>query len=81
VVYDNPEGSRFLLQILDEDGNQLYQRAFTDKKFTRNFQLADPDSYNKLVFVIRNLNDKSSRRWEVSTNTQVIEDVNVKELR
>jgi hypothetical protein len=81
VVYDNPEGSRFLLQILDEDGNQLYQSAFTDKKFIRNFQLADPDSYNKLVFVIRNLNDKSSRRWEVSTNTQVIEDVNVKELR
>jgi hypothetical protein len=81
VVYDNPEGSRFLLQILDADGNQLYQSAFTDKKFTRNFQLADPDSYNKLVFVIRNLNDKSSRRWEVSTNTQVIEDVNVKELR
>jgi hypothetical protein len=81
VVYDNPEGSRFLLQILDEDGNQLYQSAFTDKKFSRNFQLADPDSYNKLVFVIRNLNDKSSRRWEVSTKTQVIEDVNVKELR
>jgi hypothetical protein len=81
VVYDNPNGSRFLLQILDQDGNQLYQRVFTDKKFTRNFQLADPDSYNKLTFVLRNLDDKSSQRWEVSTSTQLIEDVNVKELR
>src|SRR5580693_2755998 len=63
VVYDNPEGSRFVIQILDQDGNQLYQNAFTDKKFAKNFQLADPDSYNKLVFVIRNLGDKSTQRW------------------
>jgi hypothetical protein len=81
VVYNNPEGSRFVLQILDQDGNQLYQNVFADKKFTKNFQLADPDSYNKLVFVIRNLDDKSSQRWEVSTNTQLIEDVNVREVR
>jgi|GEM_PF-5919240 hypothetical protein len=81
VVYNNPEGSRFVLQILDQDGNQLYQKAFADKKFNKNFQLADPDSYLKLVFVIRNLDDKSSQRWEVSTNTRLIEDVDVQEIK
>jgi hypothetical protein len=81
VVYNNPEGSRFVLQIQDQDGNQLYQHAFTDKKFAKNFQLADPDSYLKLVFVIRNLDDKSFQRWEVSTDTRLIEDVDVRELK
>jgi hypothetical protein len=81
VVYDNPAGSRFVLQILDRDGNQLYQSVFTDKKFAKNFQLADPDSYDKLVFVIRNLGDKSLRRWEVSTDTHLVEDVNVQEVK
>jgi hypothetical protein len=81
VVYDNPQGSRWVLQILDQDGNQLYQNVFTDKKFTRNFQLADPDNYFKLVFVIRNLGDKSLQRFEVETRTRLIEEVNVKEVK
>jgi len=81
VAYDNPEGSRFVLQILDQDGSQLYQNVFTDKKFAKNFQLADPDSYNKLVFVIRNLGDKSTQRWEVSTSTHLVEDVTVQEVK
>src|SRR5580658_6446712 len=64
IVYNNDKGSRFVLQILDQDGNRLYQNVFTDKKFSRNFQMADPDSYLKLVFVIRNLGDQSFQRFE-----------------
>src|ERR1700677_4956590 len=62
VVYNNEAGSRFKLQILDEYGNQLYQHIFADKKFSRNFVLADADSYSRLVFVIHNLGDKSIQR-------------------
>ena len=81
VVYNNPEGDRFVLQIQDEEGNQLYQNAFTDKNFTRNFQLADPESYLKLVFVIRNLSDHSTQRFEVESKTQLVEDVKVEEVK
>jgi hypothetical protein len=81
VVYNNLRGSRFVIQILDQDGNQMYQNVFTDKKFSRNFQLADPDGYDKLVFVIRNLGDNSSQRFEVETNTHMIENVDVREIR
>jgi hypothetical protein len=81
VVYNNLEGDRFVLQIQDEEGNQLYQNAFTDKNFTRNFQLADPESYLKLVFVIRNLSDHSTQRFEVESKTQLVEDVNVQEVK
>jgi hypothetical protein len=81
VVYNNATGSRFVLQILDQDGDQLYQNIFTDKKFSKNFQLLDPDSYPKLVFLIRNLGDKSCQRFEVENTTHLIEDVNVKEVK
>jgi hypothetical protein len=81
VVYNNDKGSRFVLQILDQDGNQLYQNVFTDKKFSRNFQMADPDSYLKLVFVIRNLGDQSFQRFEAETNAYMIEDVDVREIK
>jgi hypothetical protein len=81
VVYDNAAGSRFVLQILDQDGNQLYQNLFTDKKFSKNFELADPDSYSRLVFEIRNLGDKSFQRFEVESSTHLIEDVNVREVK
>jgi hypothetical protein len=81
VVYNNATGSRFVLQILDQDGNQLYQNIFKDKEFRRNFQLADPDSYSRLVFVIRNLEDHSFQRFEVEASTHLIEDVNVREVK
>lgn len=81
VVYNNPQGDRCVLQILDQDGNQLYQNVFTDKKFTRNFQLTDPDSYNRLVFAFRNLGDKSLQRFEVETSTHLVEEVKVEEVK
>ena len=81
IVYNNDKGSRFVLQILDQDGNQLYQNLFTDKKFSKNFELADPDSYSRLVFEIRNLGDKSFQRFEVESSTHLIEDVNVREVK
>ena len=81
VVYNNATGSRFVVQILDQDGDQLYQKAFTDTSFTRDYQLADPDSYSKLIFVIRNLGDHSSQRFEVEANAHLIENVNVREVK
>ncbi|HEV3413055.1 MAG TPA: hypothetical protein VG101_11275 [Puia sp.] len=81
VVYNNEAGSRFLLQIEDQDGNQLYQNIFTDKLFNRNFQLAEPENYTRLVFLIRNLGDHSSQRFQVETNTHLVEDVNVQEIK
>ncbi len=81
VTYNNDAGSRFSILILDADGNQLYEHIFTDKKFNRNFQLADPESYSKLVFVIHNLVDKSFQRFEVEANTHLVEEVHVKEIK
>ena len=81
VVYDNATGSKFVLQITDQDGNQIFQGAFSDKKFSRNFRLADPEGYSKLVFEIRNLGDHTSQRFQVETQTHLIEEVTVREVK
>ena len=81
VQYNNAAGSRFSLLVLDADGDHLYQNIYTDKKFEKNFKLADPDSYHKLVFVIHNFADNSFQRFEVETSTHLVEDVKVQEVK
>ena len=81
VQYNNAAGDRFSIQITDADGDPLYQNVYTDKKFDKNFQLADPDSYHKLVFVIHNFADNSIQRFEVEASTHLVEEVRVQEVK
>jgi hypothetical protein len=81
VLYNNAAGSRFSVAILDEFGNQLYQSVYSEKKFDKKFKLADPESFGKLVFVIRNFSDNSVQRFEVNSDSRVVEDVEVKEVK
>jgi hypothetical protein len=81
VLYNNAGGDRFSVVILDEFGNQLYQSVYSDKKFDKKFKLAEPDSFKKLIFVIRNFADNSVQRFEVKTDSRLVEDVVVKEVK
>jgi len=81
VLYSNETGSRFSVAILDGQGYQLYSGVYSVKNFDKNFKLADPESFGKLVFVIRNLGDNSVQRFEVDTNSRLVEDVVVKEVK
>jgi hypothetical protein len=81
VQYDNASASRFSVSILDEYGNQLYSGVYSDRKFDKNFKLADAESFGKLVFVIRNFGDNSIQRFEVKADNRLVEDVVVKEVR
>lgn len=81
VVYSNAGGSRVELQILDPDGNALYQDISTGRNFNRNFRLSDPDSYPRLVFVIRDLNDRSCQRFAVEAASHLVEEVKVEEVK
>jgi hypothetical protein len=81
VIYNNASGARFSVIVLDEYGNQLYQNYFSDKQFDRKFKLADPESTNKLTFIIRDYGDNSVQRFQVDASNRLIEDVEVKEVR
>jgi len=80
VVYSNTNGSRFSLIVLDAEGNQLFQKLYSDKTLDQKFRLADADEFARLTFVIRNFGDNSVQRWEVNANNKVVEDVEVKEV-
>ena len=81
VIYNNVAGSRFSIVVLDEFGDQLYQGFFTDRSFNRKFKLADPEITSKLTFVIRNFGDNSVQRFQVDATSQLVEDVEVTEVR
>jgi hypothetical protein len=67
--------------VMDEYGDQLYRGYFTDKKYDKLFRIADPESYGKLTFVIHNIGDDSSQRFEVSSTHRLVENVEVKEIK
>lgn len=80
VSYNNVAGNRFSLVVLDADGNQLYSYIYSEKNFDKNFRLADPESFRKLIFIIRNLNDHTTQRFEVEATGHEEEQVEVTEL-
>jgi hypothetical protein len=81
VVYNNIAGSRFNLKVYDADGNPLFQHSYSDTNFDKTFKVAGIDGSAKLTFVIRNFQDNSTQTFEVSSNTRVVEDIEVKEVR
>jgi hypothetical protein len=78
VSVDNPTGSKFSVIVLDEEGNQIFQEIYTDKKFDKKFKLPKSEK-NKLTFVIRNFKTADVKQtFEI--NTKYVEDVVVTKL-
>ena len=81
VMYNNSTGARFSIRVMDSEGRQIYQGVFKERKFNKKFKVTNADNYGKLVFVIRNFQDDSQQRFEVNSNTRVVEDILVKEVK
>jgi len=80
VSYDNPEGNKFLVTVKDQDGSQLYQSAFWDKAFYKQFKLSKSDR-DKIIFVIRNGEQPPMvKTFSVNVNSHFVQEVAVKKL-
>lgn len=80
VAYQNPQGSRFVLTIRDQDGNQLYQDFFKDKSFYKQFRLPKTDK-DRIVFVIGNGQEESViKTFAVNVNSRSVQEVAIKKL-
>ncbi|HEV3250177.1 MAG TPA: hypothetical protein VGZ71_04455 [Puia sp.] len=73
VSFENPVGGRVSVIVLDEDGTQLFQEVYTDKKFDKRFKLPKLEK-NKITFVIRNFKDTDVKQ-SFEINTRLVEDV------
>ena len=80
VAYQNPQGSRFVLTIKDQEGNQLYQDFFKDKSFYKQFRLPKTDK-DRIVFVIGNGQEESViKTFAVNVNSRSVQEVAIKKL-
>ena len=80
VAYLNEGGEKFSLRIIDEAGNTLFTGTYSDKKFAKRFRLMKEDVDGKLNFVIKNLKDNSVQTFQVTTTSQIVEDVVIKKV-
>ena len=82
VDYDNPTNDIVNVLIKDEDGNVLYTDRFKEKRLTKKFKV-NTAGYGdvRLTFVISTDKDKTSQVFQVNTNTRVIDDVVVTNLK
>jgi len=68
--------------IKDEDGNVLYADRFKDKKLTKKFKVNTAEYGDvRLTFVISTEKERTSQVFQVNTNTRVIDDVVVTNLK
>ncbi|HEU0064430.1 MAG TPA: hypothetical protein VFQ58_05335 [Flavisolibacter sp.] len=82
VDYDNTNDEVLNLAIKDEDGNILYADRFRDKKLSKKFKVNSSEYGNmKLTFVLSTDKEKQSQVFQVNTNTRVIDDVVVTNLK
>ena len=80
VSYANPDGSRFLLTIKDQDGSQLYQSAFSDRSFYKQFRLPKTDK-DRVVFIFHNNHDADLvKAFDINVNSRFVREVAIKKL-
>ena len=73
VSFENPVGGKVSVIVVDEDGIQLFQEVYTDKKFDKRFKLPKLEK-NKVTFIFRNLKDTDVKQ-SFEINTRLVEDV------
>lgn len=80
VYYANPDGSKFLLTVKDQDGTQLYQNNFNDISFTKQFRLPRNEK-DKIIFIIRDGKGADIvKSFEINVNSRFVQEVAVKKL-
>jgi hypothetical protein len=80
VSYTNPDGSKFLLIVKDQDGSPLYQNSFSDKVFYKQFRLPKADR-DRIVFLFRNGHDADIvKAFEINVNSRFVREVAIKKI-
>jgi outer membrane lipoprotein-sorting protein len=74
VSVENPAGNKFSVIVSDNEGNQIFQQVYNDRKFDKRFRLPKSET-GKLTFVVRNFKDASDDVHSFEVSDKVIEDV------
>jgi hypothetical protein len=78
VKFENAEGGRFDILVNDANGDNLYRATFTGKNFNKVFRA--PVENGKLVIVIRDSKANTSHKFELSTESKLVQQILVKRM-
>jgi hypothetical protein len=78
VKFENADGGRFDILVNDANGDNLYRATFTGKNFNKVFRA--PVENGKLVIVIRDSKDKVDHKFELSTESRMVQQILVKRM-
>jgi len=78
VKFENADGGRFDILVNDINGDNLYRSTFTGKNFSRVFRA--PVENGKLVVIIRDGKDKINHKFELSTESKMVQQILVKRM-
>src|SRR5580704_19245772 len=80
VSVANPNGNKFSIIVTDNEGNQLFEEVYNDRKFDKRFRLPKSET-GKLTFVIRNFKDASDDVHSFEVSDRIVEDVVVSAVK
>ena len=75
LKYENTKGERYAVTILDSEGNTLFDGSFSEKKFNKTFKV--PAEIGNLTFIISDSKNRAEKKFAVTTERRVIEEVYV----
>ncbi|WP_207510772.1 hypothetical protein [Longitalea luteola] len=78
VKFENADGGRFDVLVNDVNGDNLYRATFTGKNFSKVFRA--PVENGKLVIIIRDSNNKTSHKFELATESKMVQQIYVKRM-
>ncbi len=78
VKFENADGGRFDILVNDVTGDNLYRATFTGKNFNKVFRA--PVENGKLVIIIRDSKEKTSHKFELSTESKLVQQILVKRM-
>jgi hypothetical protein len=81
VQYNNNTGAKFSVRVLDGEGNRIFLGTYTDQKFNKLFKVLNTESQGRLTFMITSFQDNSTQTFEISTDSRLVEDIDVKEIK
>lgn len=78
VNFENADGGRFDILVNDVNGDNLYRATFNGQHFNKVFRA--PVENGKLVIIIRDTKDRTDHKFELSTESRMVQQILVKRM-
>ena len=73
LKYDNEQGEKLVIRIVDQDGTNLYKDILSDKNISRTFKI--PADLGSVVLLVSTVNGKNQQKFEISAERRFVDNV------